>query len=47
MASVGGGCTVLANVFFAHLWLGQVCYFMRLEHDRLVNSFSPVLLVAT
>ena len=23
MASVGGGCTVLANVFFAHLWLKQ------------------------
>jgi xanthine/uracil permease len=23
VASVGGGCTVLANVFFAHLWLGQ------------------------
>ncbi|RLN32098.1 hypothetical protein BBJ28_00024495 [Nothophytophthora sp. Chile5] len=24
VASVGGGFTVLANVFFAHLWLGQV-----------------------
>ncbi|TMW60580.1 hypothetical protein Poli38472_000622 [Pythium oligandrum] len=24
VASVGGGCTVLANVFFAHLWLGQI-----------------------
>lgn len=24
MASVGGGFTVLANVFFAHLWLGQI-----------------------
>ncbi|OQR88970.1 hypothetical protein THRCLA_09994 [Thraustotheca clavata] len=23
VAAVGGGCTVLANVFFAHLWLGQ------------------------
>lgn len=26
VASVGGGCTVLVNVFFAHLWLGQVRY---------------------
>ncbi|ETL28638.1 hypothetical protein F441_18516 [Phytophthora nicotianae CJ01A1] len=24
VASVGGGFTVLANVFFAHLWLGQI-----------------------
>ena len=24
VASVGGGCTVLANLFFAHLWLRQV-----------------------
>jgi drug/metabolite transporter (DMT)-like permease len=23
VAAVGGGCTVLANVFFAHLWLKQ------------------------
>ena len=24
VAAVGGGFTVLANVFFAHLWLGQI-----------------------
>lgn len=38
VASVGGGCTVLANVFFAHLWLGQ--------HLNLTDVLGTLLIIA-
>lgn len=42
VASVGGGSTVLVNVFFAHLWLGQVPIY-RYMHKKKVKYESNLL----